>query len=78
MAALIWAIGHLVRWQQIWQAAVSLTTVSVLLLIYSCQGSAPKAETEFMRAQVLRRLGHATVADRIEDSLLSATTPTRD
>ncbi len=78
MAALIWAVGHLCGGQQIWQSAASLVTVAVLLLAYSWQGSAPTAETEFMRAQVLRRLGHTAVADRIEDSLLSATPPAGD
>jgi hypothetical protein len=78
LAALIWATGRLVRDRRIWLPAISLTTVAVLLLIYSWQGSAPKAETEIMRSQVLRRLGHTVVADRIEDSLLSAATPARD
>ena len=78
LAALIWATGRLVRDRKIWLPAISLTTVAVLLLIYSWQGSAAKAETEIMRSQVLRRLGHTVVADRIEDSLLSAITPARD
>jgi len=70
-AALIWATGHLVRSQKIWQPAISLTTVAVLLLLYSWQGSTPKVETELMRSQVLWRLGHTAVADRIEESLLA-------
>lgn len=78
ITALTWATGHLYQERKIWLPALSLTTVAVLLLIYSWQGSAPKAETELMRSQVLRRLGHTAVADRLEDSLLSATLPARD
>jgi hypothetical protein len=72
VAALIWAAGRLVRERKIWLPAISLATVAVLLLIYSWQGSAPRAETELMRSQVLRRLGHASVADQIERSVLEA------
>jgi hypothetical protein len=72
VAALIWATGRLVRERRIWLPAISLATVAVLLLIYSWQGSAPRAETELMRSQVLRRLGHASVADQIERSVLEA------
>jgi len=72
VAALIWATGHLVQERKTWLPAISLTTVVVLLLIYSWQGSAPRAETELMRSQMLRRLGHASVADQIERSVLEA------
>ena len=75
IAALIWAARHLVRDRKTRLLAISLTTVAVLLLVYSWQGSAPTAETELMRSQVLRRLGHTAVSDRIEDALLSTTTP---
>jgi hypothetical protein len=78
ITALTWATGYLYQERKIWLPALSLTTVAVLLLIYSWQGSAPKAETELMRSHVLRRLGHTAVADRLEDSLLSATLPARD
>jgi hypothetical protein len=78
VAALIWATGHLMQERKAWLSAISLTTVAVLLLIYSWQGSAPRPETEIMRSQVLRRLGHAAVANRIEDSLLSAARPAVD
>jgi len=86
IAALIWATGRLARishqlssrGQEIWQPAIFMTTVAVLLLIYSWQGSAPKPETELIRSQVLRRLGHTAVADQIEDSLLSASTAADD
>ena len=77
-AALIWTTGRLVGDRKVWLPALSLMTVAVLLLIYSWQGSAPKAETELMRSQVLRRLGHSSVADRLEDSLLTAATPASD
>jgi len=78
VAALIWATGHLVQGRKTWLPAISPTTVALLLLIYSWQGSAPKPETEIMRSQMLRRLGHTAVADRIEDSLLSTATPAVD
>ena len=58
--------------------APGLSMIAVLLLVYSLQGSAPTAETELIRSQVLRRLGHTAMADRLEDSLLSAATPARD
>ena len=74
----IWSIGHLVRGRRPRLAAISLMTVVVLLLGYSWQGSAPKTETEIMRSQVLRRLGHTEVADRIEESLLSSERSQRD
>jgi hypothetical protein len=77
-AALIWATGRLVRDRKIWLPAIFLTTVGALLLLYSWQGSAPTPDTEFMRSQVLRRLGHIAVADRLEESLLSVATPARD
>lgn len=78
VATLIWATGHLVEKRKTWLPVISLTTVAVLLLIYSWQGSSPETETEIMRSQVLRRLGHTTAADRIEDSLLSSATPADD
>jgi hypothetical protein len=78
VAALIWATGRLARDRRIWLPAASLTAVGVLLLIYSWQGSAPSAETEIMRSQVLRRLGHNSVAEQIEKSLLEAEMPGRD
>jgi hypothetical protein len=70
--ALIWATGSLVRNHIIWRASIFLTTIAVLLVTYWWQGSTPQVETELMRSQVLRRLGHAAVADRIERSVLDA------
>jgi len=75
IAALIWATGRLVPDLHILRSALSLTTVAVLVLIYSWQGSAPAMDTEIMRSQVLRRLGHTAVADRIDDSIRSAAKP---
>jgi hypothetical protein len=76
IAALIWAAGRVVHDHMIWRSIISLTTVAVVLLIYSWQGSTPKVETEVMRSEVLRRLGHTAVADRIDDSIRSAAIPT--
>ena len=78
IAALIWATGSLVHRHMIWRSTISLMTIAALLLIYSWQGSAPKFETELMRSQVLRRLGHTAVADRLEESLLSAAESVED
>ncbi len=78
VAALIWAAGRMIRVRAWWLPAISLVTVAVLLLTYSWQGFAPTIETEFMRSQVLRRLGHTEVADRIEvTSIPPATLNTR-
>jgi len=78
MAALIWATGNLAGDRRTWLPAVSLMTVAILLLIYSWQGSPREVDTEFMRAQVLRRLGHCAAADRIEESILPVTAPAGD
>ena len=78
IAALIWATRKLLRDRERWQPVVALTTVAVLLLLYSWQGSAPSAETEMLRAQMLRRLGHAAVADRVDGALISNEAPARD
>ena len=78
IAALIWATGRLNREQKTWRSAISLTTAVVLLLIYSWQGSAPKAETEIMRSQLLRRLGHTAVADQISESVPAITSAADD
>jgi hypothetical protein len=71
LAALVWAGGRLVRNRSRWLPLVSISTVAVLLLVYSWQGASPRAETELMRAQVLRRLDHPAIADRIEGSLVT-------
>jgi hypothetical protein len=51
---------------------VFVATVAFLLSVYWWQGSSPSTENELMRAQVLRRLGHAAIAERIEGPLLAA------
>ena len=78
IAAMTWAAGRIVRDRKWWLPVVSLTTVVVLVLALTWQGSAPSAEIELMRTQVLRRLGHIAVADRIERSFMSDPTPTRN
>ena len=75
IAALIWASGKLFRDRAWWQPVVALITIAVILLLYSWQGSAPSDEIELIRAQMLRRLGHAAVADHIEGSLISDVAP---
>lgn len=55
--------------------AISLTTVALLLLVYSWQGSAPPSESEMVRSQMLRRLGHEVAADRLEEALSGETAP---
>jgi len=72
VTALIWATGRLLREPIIWRSAIALTTVVVLLLIYGWQGLKSTTDSEYMRSQLLRRLGHATVADQIEESVLDA------
>ena len=59
-------------------AAIFAATVAAQLLWLSWQGAGQTAEVEFMRAQVLRRLGHTLVADRIEESLIPAAMSARD
>ena len=75
IAALIWASGKLFRDRAWWQPVVALITIAVILLLYSWQGSAPSDEIELIRAQMLRRLGHAAVADHIEGPLISDVAP---
>jgi hypothetical protein len=69
-----WATSRLVD-QRSWRlAGIFLANTVFLLSFYWWQGSSPSNTTELMRAQVLRRLGHAGLADRLEASLLSSTT----
>ena len=71
-ATLIWATRRISRVRAWWLSATCLVTVVAVLLTYSWQGSAPPAETELIRSQVLRRLGHAGVANSIEASFSPA------
>ena len=66
------AAGRLIGKMSWWLPVVFVTTVAFLLSVYWWQGSSPSTEIELMRAQVLRRLGHAAIAERIEGPLLSA------
>lgn len=70
--ALIWASIRLIGDRRWWPAAVAAATSVVLLSVYAWQGSAPRTETELMRAQMMRRLNHHEVADRIEEAIVSA------
>jgi hypothetical protein len=70
--AMVWATGRLIGERHIWQPVLSVATVLAVFLIYSWQGLTPTADSEFMRSQVLRKLGHTSVADQIEKSVLDA------
>ncbi len=78
IAALGWASSQVLRLPKRWVAAIFAATLATQLLWLSWQGVNPSPEVEFMRAQVLRRLGESDVADRIESSLISASTSARD
>jgi len=78
IAALGWASSLVLRLPKRWVAAVFAAAIAAQLLWLSWQGASPSPEVEFIRAQVLRRLGHTTVASQIEGSLISAATSTRD
>jgi hypothetical protein len=69
--ALGWASSLVLRLPKWWVAAVFATAIAAQLLWLSWQGARTGAEVELMRAQVLRRLGHTVVADRIERSFIS-------
>jgi hypothetical protein len=72
IAALGWASSLVLRLPKRWVAAVFAAAVAAQLLWLGWQGANPSSEVEFMRAQVLRRLGHTTVASQIRGSLISA------
>jgi hypothetical protein len=76
--ALGWASSLVLRLPRRRVAAIFAATIAAQLLWLSWQGAGQTAEVELMRAQVLRRLGHTLVADRIEGSLIPAATPPRD
>jgi hypothetical protein len=69
LSTLAWATSHLTG-QTPWRpAGIFLATAIFLLSVYWWQGSSPSTEIELMRAQMLRRLGHVAIADRLEASL---------
>jgi len=78
IAALGWASSLVLRLPKRWVATVFATAIAAQFLLLSWQGTSPSRDVEFMRAQVLRRLGHTAVAAQIEDSLISAATPAGD
>ena len=74
LAALLWALRYLVQGQRWLVLVVCLTVVAVQLIGYSWLGSRADANTEFMRAQVLERLGYTTLASRLEERLIGEMT----
>jgi len=78
IAALGWASSLVLRLPKRWVAAVFAAAVAAQLLWLGWQGANPSPEVEFIRAQVLRRLGHTAVASQIEGSLILAATPAGD
>jgi peptidoglycan/LPS O-acetylase OafA/YrhL len=75
---LIWAAERVAKVRAWWLSATCLVTVVLVLLTYSWQGHAPPAETEIIRSEVLRRLGHAGAANSIEASFSPAEVPVAD
>ncbi len=73
----LWALARLISLDGR-LTAFFLATVAMLLLTYGWLGSAPSSDTELMRAQVLRRLGHDQVAGGIEASIMPPATPAAD
>ena len=78
IAALGWASSLVLRLPKRWVAAIFAAAVAAQLLWLGWRGANPSPEVEFIRAQVLRRLGHTAVAAQIEESLISAATYARD
>ena len=78
VATLGWASSRVLRMPRRWVAAVFAATLAAQLLWLGWQGAGASADVELMRAQVLRRLGEGEVADRIESSVISTTTSSRD
>jgi low affinity Fe/Cu permease len=78
LAVLAWATGCLVRWNGWRLPAVFATTVSAVVLGFFLQGSRAPSEIEFLRAQMLRRLGQPVIADRIENDLVTTSSTQAD
>jgi len=73
--AAAWATHDLARRQRWWLPLVSVATVMTVIGVLLWQGSTPSNTTEMMRAGVLRRLGHVTIADQIDTTIASTTKP---
>ena len=66
VATLGWASSRILRMPRRWVAAVFAATLAAQLLWLGWRGASPSPEVEFMRAQVLQRLGYEALAERIE------------
>jgi hypothetical protein len=73
--AAAWATHDLARRQRRWLPLVSVATAMTVVSVLLWQGSTPSNTTEMMRAQVLRRLGHVTIADQIDTKIVSTPEP---
>jgi hypothetical protein len=78
LVTIAWASSLVLRLPRRWVATIFAATLAAQLLWLSWQGARPGAEIEPMCAQVLRRLGHIVVADRIERSFISDPTSARN
>ncbi len=73
-----WAASSLARHQPPWLPVVSVATAVTVVAALAWQGSTAGNDLRMMRAEVLRRLGHAAVADRIESPISSQAASTPD
>jgi hypothetical protein len=71
VAALMWATWRLVGTRTMWLPVVSVMTIVAALLGNWWGGTTRSTEVELMRVQVLRRLGHSSIADTIEKPLMN-------
>ena len=78
VAALAWATGRLVGARQMWLQVVYALTVAAVVMGTRWWGLTRNTEHELMRAQVLRRLGHSAIADRIESPLMNPVGPSEE
>ena len=77
-AALVWATGRLIGTRDMLLPVVYVMTTAVLvpgIWLWSAERS---AERELMRAQVLRRVGHSSLADEIEHPLAKPVAPSEE
>jgi hypothetical protein len=64
-----WSMIRLVRDRTWWNHLVFAATISITLAGLAWQGSHPTAEEEFMRSQMLRRIGYPSIAEGIESGI---------